>query len=236
MWASAGLAVVLAGAAGFLLFYRDHTTPVTAADVAAILELSDAGGSTIYAMDTIGFETVDALSGARHDYQPTSYLVARSGGCGTLIRWQPIKERWTEWEYCSDRSLAGWTSYNEWFGVPNVDTWTCDSPIPTSGDPGDVWSVRCTEEDASKMVHHEVVGVEALDIGAQPVEVLHLRSWSGDADAPDEDDVADVWYVPDGPLLARRTDRSTTTSPSRIGSVEYHEEYSITLASLTPIE
>ena len=48
------------------------------------------------------------------------------------------------------------------------------------------------------------------------------------------DNIVDAWVLPGTPLIVQRIQNSTTTSQSRIGPVEYHEEYQLRLRSLYP--
>jgi len=53
----------------------------------------------VYVYDTKGFEQTNALGGARHDYPAESTITVQHGGCGWTTRWQPLQERWEQWQF-----------------------------------------------------------------------------------------------------------------------------------------
>lgn len=238
-WIGGGsFALVIIAAVVLFFSFRDRARSVTADEVTAGLGTvpvgDEPGGYGLYVYDTVGFETTDALAGARHDYPARTYLTLAPGGCGTIVRWQALKERWSEWDFCESRALAGWRSYNEWFGVSNTDEWSCSRPIPISGEPGDTRAGECTRGDAFRTVTHEVIGPEILEIGGAEVETLHIRSRSSSAGQTVGEGTSDIWFLPGTVLMVRRVDERTTYTESRIGTVEHHEEYRVELTSLLP--
>src|SRR5215204_2428395 len=81
-------------------------------------------GEFVYA--TTGFEGVDALGGARHEYPArTTISVRRDAGC-TVFRWRPFAERVHEWELCGHR-LQRFTELHRFFGRDDRRTYLCDA-------------------------------------------------------------------------------------------------------------
>ena len=231
--------LLVVGAVVLILAFWDRATPVSAEDVAATLDVPVVkevpGGYGLYVYETSGFETTDALGGARHDYPDETYLTLRPGGCGTLVRWQALEQRWSEWDFCDDLAVAGWQSFNEWYGVSNHDVWSCGAPVPMAGEPGEVWEAECAKQNGTTAVNRfEVIGFETLEIGGETVETLHIRQTETQTGETDGTGVTDVWMLPGTPLMVRRTDDSTTLTQSRIGPVEHHEEYVLQLTSIVP--
>ena len=229
--------IVLVGVA-IILAFRDRATPVSEEAVAATLSVAPGSGHPgdpgLYRYTTTGFETTDALGGARHDFPVETYLTIQSGGCGTLVRWEALDQRWDEWEICADGGLAGWDSYHQWYGVSNRDDWVCSEPIPTVGTPGDAWTGVCSTSDSDQTRVHEVVGFEMLAIAGEEIETRHLRVTSESVGKTRGTDTRDIWTLPGTPLVVRRIVNRTSVTDSPIGDVAYHEEYEVVPTSLQP--
>ena len=100
---------LVVAAAGVVLFvFRDRADPVQREDVAATLVTGGGrpGDFGLYLYATTGFETTDALAGSRHEYPAQTYMTIQPGGCGTQVRWQALDQRWDEYDFCPDGSLA----------------------------------------------------------------------------------------------------------------------------------
>jgi len=229
--------IVLIGAV-IILAFRDRATPVSEEEVAATLSIAPGSGEPgdpgLYRLATTGFETTDALGGSRHDFPAETYVTIQPGGCGTLVRWEALEQRWDEWEICADGDLAGWDSYHQWYGVSNRDEWVCPEPIPTGGEPGDTWTGVCSTSDSAETRVYEVVGFETLTIAGEEVETLHLRVTSSIVGKTRGEATVDTWTLPGTPLVVRRFVERTSVTDSPIGAVEYHEEYEVVLTSLQP--
>ena len=241
---AAGFVLVVLGATVVVVFllYRDKATPVGQEDVAGTLVTGDGrpGDYGLYAYTTTGFETTDAFAGSRHDYPAETYLTIQPGGCGTLVRWQPLEERWDEWDYCADATLAGWLSFHKWFGVPNHEDWTCTPPLPTRAEPGALWSGDCEHAEGANAAgvvetqYYEVVGFETLTVGGEPAETIHIRNTSEGNSASTAADSSDTWILAGTLLIVRQVTADNSVTPTPIGPVTYHEEYQIDLVSLYP--
>lgn len=233
-----GLVVVVVAGAVVVFAFRDRATSISADDAAAGLTIPGPGERPgdpgLYVFETVGFETTDALLGARHEYPAETFLTIQPGGCGVLVKWHALDQRWTEWDYCPEGSLAGWNSYHEWFNVSNLDEWVCDPPVQASGAAGEEWSAACTKGDTSQTADHAVIGVETLDIGGEPVETLHVRTSSVLTGRTEGGATTDIWTLPGTHLVVQRTVDSSSVSESAIGPVAYHEEYRVRLTSLYP--
>lgn len=235
-------AVLIAG--GVILFaFRDVATTLDEQDIGITVVTGGGrpGDHGLYRYATTGYETTDALAGARHDYPPETYLTIQPGGCGTLVRWQPLGQRYDEWDYCPDGRLAGRYAYFEWFRFPNTDHWDCPEPVPVQGEPGDSWTVECYRSETSnaaaavETVTYEVLGYETLTVGGEEVETLHVRSAAVGTGGSVAEGVVDTWYLPGTHLPVRRVVVHDSVTDSRIGSVQYHEQAEIQLLSLLPV-
>lgn len=245
-WLIAGAVVVAllvaTGAVLYFVVFRDRATPVESEDVGATLitGAGQPGDFGLYRYTTTGFETTDALAGGRHDYPAETYMTIQPGGCGTLVRWQALKERWEEWDLCADAGLAGRQTYHEWFNISNLDVWTCSPAVPTQDDPGEVATGNCTRaatgnaEAAEDSLRFEMVGYETLTVGTEQVETLHVRATSSGSGGTVMSRTIDTWILPGTQLVVRQTVQSSSTTQSRVGTVNSHEEYELNLVSLLP--
>jgi hypothetical protein len=236
-----GLAVLVAG--GVVLFaFRDLATPIGEEEVG--LTVVTGGGQPgdygLYTYATTGFESTDALAGSRHDYPATTYLTIQPGGCGELVRWQGLEQRYEEFDFCPDGTMSGFKSFHEWFRVPNTDVWVCPQPAATQGEPGATWTAECTraggEEtgEAAKTLAYEVVGFENVTVEGQAVETLHVRIRGVERGATRGTSLSEMWFLPGTNLPVHWVEQRDSISDSRIGEVGYSEHFEATLTSLRP--
>lgn len=242
-WVFGGLGVAALLAGGALLFaFRDFATPLGEEEVGltVVTGAGAPGDHGLYTYATSGFESTNALAGSRHDYPAQTYLTIQPGGCGELVRWQALEQRWEEWDFCPDGTMSGFTSFHEWFRVANTDVWECPAPAPTQGEPGATWSGECTraggEETglAAKTLGYEVIGFETLSVGDEAVETLHVRITAVERGATRGTSRSDLWLLPGTNLPVRWVEQRDVVSDSRIGEVGYSEHFEATLVSLHP--
>jgi hypothetical protein len=240
LWIGGGLAtLVIVAAAAVTFFFRDTATPVTEEEVAATL--AGGGGSApgdhgLYSYATTGFETADALGGGRHDYPPETFLTLRAEGCGTVVRWQALKERWEEDLICDDGTLRRIDSYHEWFGVSDLHQYRCEAgahAYPWDGETS--WSFTCSTDVTFETYTYDVVGIEELVIDGEAVPTLHLRILSEITGETTGEAEMHEWVLPGTHLVVKRTVRGDNVTDTRIGDVGYHEEYEAVLTSLNPV-
>lgn len=239
LWIGGGVVtLVLVAGAAVLFFFRDTATPVTREEVAATLTGAVGaapGEEGVYAYQTTGFEEVDALGGGRHDYPAETYLTIRAEGCGTVLRWQPLRERWDEDIVCDDGRIERIDSYHEWFGVRDLHQYQCGEDAhgyPREGET--TWSFTCATEVTSEEYTYTVVGTEELTIGGEAVVTVHLHGTSIISGETVGDSEFHEWVVPGTELIVKMTMRGDNVTDSRIGAVTYHEEFEVVLTSLTP--
>ena len=249
------LLLVVAGLLVWSLAFRDSATLVTPAevvqDVAGGSEVSDEssdpgfvvgaepGDPGLYTYATTGFEEVDALGGARHDYPAETYGTLQPGGCGTRMRWTALEERWEEVESCDTAgglSVVSYDSFHEWFGQTDLQEFAC-GPIEAvaipSGD-GGPWAYECTNDGRVEAFDVELIGTEMLQVDGQDVETIHVRitsTLSGESTGTSE---TDTWYLSGAGLIVQSVVDRRNINQSPIGAVSYTEKYEIRLTSLEP--
>lgn len=239
---AAVLLVVVIALVLYFVVFRDTATPVQSEEVGATLitGAGQPGDYGLYRYTTTGYQTTDALAGGRHDYPAETYMTIQPGGCGTLVRWQALRERWEEWDFCSDAGLATRRSYHEWFQIGNLDVWTCSPPVPTRSDPGEVATGTCLRpagakaEAAEDSLRYETIGYETLPVGGEQVETLHVRAISTGRGGTVMTRIIDIWTLPGTHLIVRQTVESTSVTQSFLGTVNAYEEYQLNLVSLLP--
>jgi hypothetical protein len=244
IWFIAGgilVAVVVAGVV-VLFAFRDRATSVDPEEI--VVTVTTGGGAPgdygLYTYETTGYETTDALAGSRHDYPAQTYLTIQPGGCGTLVRWQGLEQRYEEWDLCADGTMTGWSSFHQWFGVENTDVWKCPEPMPVQGEPGASWQAECdrvSSQEAGeghKTLAYEVVGPETLTVGDETVETLHVRISSLQTGGSEGYGLTDLWYLPGTNLPVRWVEQASSTTDTRIGAVGWAEQFEALLTSLQP--
>ncbi|MFN8112771.1 MAG: hypothetical protein U0R51_06180 [Solirubrobacterales bacterium] len=200
--------LLIAAGAVWALFPRDSSEParVTADE---------------YVYATSGFESVDALGGARHDYPPSTGIEVEetAGGRCRVISWRPLEGRVTEWKLCGNRLVSIHESH-DFFGNPDERTYRCEPGSSIR----DGWT--CSYGGATETATGGVVGREDFD--GQRVEHVRLdRRIEGDVEGTG---VRQFWLRPDG-FPVKLTGTTDDVSPSPIGDVRYLERFVLTLES-----
>lgn len=243
-----GAVLVVGGAivlVAVLFWRRDTTTVIDATEARAAATSTEAppsaapatGGTAgvMYVYETTGYEEIDALAGARHDYPSETFLTVQQEGCGEVFRWQAIEERWITWEVCDRQALevSVVESFHRWFGVDDAQRYECTPPasyLPPS--PGaETWTFTCQASARTEETAAEVVGEETIVIGGGEVDALRVRFTSTLTGESTGGSVIDRWFGDDG-LLLKEVSSTASASRSAIGTVNYTEEYAITLRSL----
>lgn len=200
--AAAGLVLAVgAAAAVWRLLPQDEITPVRA----------QALGPGVFAYETSGFEEVDALGGARHEYPARTTIVVRRAGCGLVLRWQPFEERLQEWELCDGLRLRRITERHRFFGTDDRRTYRCDPSSRLDG------AYRCTTGETT-----EVGRVVSSEDGHARLKTRISGGTTGSG-------TREVWLRADGVPLRLAAENENTT-PSLVGPVHYRERYELRLA------
>ncbi len=231
--------VVAVGAVAVAWFIlRDTVTPVDTAAVegafAGEVGMSP-GDPGVYRYATTGFEEIDALAGARHDYPAETFMTIEDGPCGPVVRWDALEERWIDWEHCGS-ALAVTTSqsFHQWFGVPDLETESCGAGRPISGAIGSAVTTTCDAGGEIETYDSEVVALESMEIAGVTLETVHLRRTSELSGESSGSAVVDVWRLIDSPLIVRMEVSRHSSTPSPVGAVNYEEEFTLLLVSSQP--
>jgi hypothetical protein len=194
----------------------------------------------VYAYATEGYESTNALGGARHDYPKETPVTVRKADCGFTQRWQPLQERWDESHLCrSDASfdIATFTTFHEFFQRSQEQQFTCpagSSVYRTNAKAGETWGWRCTAAGSAIETIVTVVGTETLDIGGRAVPTVRIKYDSKLSGANRGTQLQERWLHAESGLNVRIKTDIDTEADSPFGAVHYEEHYTITATSLTP--
>lgn len=243
LWVVAGAVIVVAAALGaWHLALRDDTSPVSVGDALASYRARAEAADTpipagVYVYATTGSERISALGGLEHAYPARTTVTVTGGGCGMTLRWTPLQHRSNTYEICDDaRSLAGWSEAHRFVGRDDVTRWRCTGTawLPADTDAGSRSRFTCTSTDSTQEGTTTVVGEETLRVGESDVEVVHLRTAARETGNARGPTLEQRWLEQKTGLPVRLEYTVTTSNPSPIGDVRFHESYSLQLVSLQP--
>ena len=192
----------------------------------------------VYRYATRGSESIDRPSD-RHDYPSETAMSIRATDCGFTGRWQPLENRWDEMTVCrrNGRSLLPRLStHREFYGQSNDSNYRCGATnyafLPK---PGATWSGTCADGDAKMHIRGRTIAHEPVRVGDETVNTvrytIEARITGGDAEGTW---TAERWVDPETGLLIRVEAQTRATSDSSVGTVQYREQLSLRLLSLTP--
>ncbi|HYN31695.1 MAG TPA: hypothetical protein VES40_03655, partial [Ilumatobacteraceae bacterium] len=219
-------------------------TPTASAAVAAVTTSTAPPVGTlvtpgVYQYATLGFDRVDVLTGARHDYPEVTTMTVVPFGCGVQLRWDVAVERWDSWDWCVEGNAirtTGWVGYHEFFDTAGRNDYTCDGDArPLDAPAGTTWNMTCRVGDRTQSSFAgTVIGRTSLPVAGTDISVLHIRY---DVDVTGEStgqQRIEGWYrITDG-LPVREHLTTSTTQQTVIGATNFDEEYTIDLLTPTP--
>lgn len=195
----------------------------------------------VYAYKTTGYEEVDAFGGSRHDYPATTYMTIRKKGCGIVLRWQPLEERWDESDHCvqgANITIDRFAMYHEFFQSGMEQPYPCvaGSHVYRAGQPpGASWKVRCSSPEFGDVdMTTSVVGTEPVDVGGTVVQAVRMHYEAKITGYSQGTQIQDRWIDPDRGLMLRIVTSVDVNTKTPIGQTPYRERYRIDLLSLTP--
>jgi hypothetical protein len=193
----------------------------------------------LYTYDTTGYERI-SLGGSRHDYpEQTHVLVSHTGGCEWTFDHRVLEEKRTVSTYCHDGPAQLAVAYDGWitfYGSTAESHYTCDRGIRGRlGDsPGDTHRSSCTDGDGTSSDITTFVAMQVMDVGGVRVEALHYQidtTLSGSVVGTSKQQ---IWLHPDSGLPLR-IERRTDTEANEFGAqVNYVEDATFKVVSLTP--
>jgi hypothetical protein len=211
----------------------DHAAPATGARNAFA-----APQEGVYVYATEGGEQTDALAGQRHEYPSETSMVFRKGGCGWIARWQPLRERWEDSEFCETpqgAQMKSYTMYHEFFRRGQTEDFVCDGFVHKKGDsPGDTWTFGCKSKQSTATSKVTVLGFETIDVGERPIKTIHIRYDITEKGANRGTLRQDRWLADSPRLMVRLIQKADLVTDSPFGPVDYKESFRIDLKSAEP--
>jgi hypothetical protein len=234
------LAVVVAGANGFLLWARRLATPVGPEQAAASFPAGLVGPADrplpgprppagVYRYRTSGYERVDRFGVDRAYPAETVRVITWRGGC----RWRetvPIFTQHVEtYDFCAGGADADDFAYSTsltYFLVPGAQRFAC-APVGRrllSGHrPGATRSWRCVQGASVSANTTIYVGPETVQTAAGPVATRHLRLVTALSGQSTGGAVRELWLDPDGLVVKEEREVSLKVRSAFVGLLTYRE-------------
>lgn len=194
----------------------------------------------VYVYDTAGYESITALGGATHTYPAQSTMTVRSSACGSDVRWEPLEQRFDDWQLCrsgTGLALTSFTTHHEFFGQADERTFTCTGLWfrPPSDVPGTTTQGTCTTKGSQVAATTTVRGVEDMVVGGQAVKAVRVRVDEQLTGSTAGTRTSESWYEQTTGLLLKRTSSTDADTDSTLGQTRFREDVTLTLTSLDPL-
>ncbi len=201
----------------------------------ALMTLAQPG---VYVYATTGGEETGALGGASHTYPAETTITVRSGGCGLILRWHPLKERFEEWETClreGELVMSRYTTYHKFFGTDDRQDFECEPVVvlaaPTDEAHGDS---TCVAGGLTEVVTTRALPSKKITVGSDEIPAVGVvlqAALEGDGTGTTS---AEIWFSElDGTILSW-SEVVDSIAGSVIGDVSYSESFELQLTSLQP--
>jgi hypothetical protein len=220
------------------------TTPVETAPRSTTTTVPPPGSEVptagVYTYRTTGRETLDALGGRSHRYPEVSTITVTDEGCGVLVNWRPLRERWDATTLCpSARGLELRTDANhhEFFGITDEREFVCERGAllyPATTTPGVTWTARCSSGDVDVVRRGTILGTSEVQVGGSALTVLDFEVNDEISGASEGTTERTIRVVPATGLVVEQELVTDVRNDSPIGDVHYTERYTIRLTSLAP--
>lgn len=195
----------------------------------------------VYVYATQGYESTNALGGARHDYPAETPATMRRASCGGYtFRWEPLRERWDDSELCPDgdaTSIRRFSTYHEFYQRGQQQDFTCPSTSHVyrpNAPAGSTWTWQCTARDSAIDSKVTVIGIESVTVQGKEVRTSRVLYESKMTGANRGTQRQERWLdVSTGMNVRVKTDIDAEVD-APFGTFHYEEHYTITLTSMTP--
>ena len=243
------LVAVLACALGALAVWwfalRDTTEPVSDEKaVAGFRSETDAASAEtglpepgVYVYRATGGESVAALIGSEHTYPAKLTVTVLHAGCGFVLRWEFLRGRSTEREYCpaaGGLELRRQTEIHTFFGREETTDYRCEPGSLARPAAGTSFGWSCSTGTTTEVAEGKVVGAETLTVAGVAVETVRLRAETRLTGVTRGTGGVEVWLENATGLPVRQITWNDNVTKSAIGDVRYQERYELELTSLEP--
>lgn len=206
------LAVAGAALVAWWLFPKDTTAPAPPIE----------RGVLTYAYHTVGFESVNILGGARHNYPSRTLIAVHRSSCGRLLVWRPLRDRSTAYELCGG-ALRSIREVHEFFGQRDRRTYRCAAGSSLRSG----W--RCTFKNTTEVARGGVVGRERVG----GVETVHVRLTTRITGDTEGGGARDFWLRRSDGFPVRLAATNDNFTASIVGRVHFRERYELELRRST---
>ena len=191
-----------------------------------------------YRYSTRGFESVDALLGARHRYPDTTSIQVSRSSCGYAERWIARRERHTQFDYCvssdGSRRLNAINDYHEFFGYPEDQRYQCSGARVAALAKvarGFSWTDRCRSRTTLLVLKGKVLGRALLHSARGRIKAVHLYVVARSKGHSAGRTTYNTWLEVPGGLLVQRDVTGSATTGTPAGRVHSEERYRLKLAA-----
>ncbi|GAC1319309.1 MAG: hypothetical protein NVSMB12_18540 [Acidimicrobiales bacterium] len=216
------------------------TTPAPGAVRVAAPAAPASAPPGVYTYATDGSERVSALGGQSHTYPARTTITVTSTPCGSNARWDPLQQRFDEWDMCNAGSglqLRRITTYHEFFSQADRRVYDCTPETrfrPDSTVAGTTFGGRCVASGAAAVLSGSVVGVEQVLVGSTPVQAVHVHLDEQLTGATSGTRSGDRWFALADNLLLRLVSTTEADTQTAFGPTHYHETVRLALTDLRP--
>jgi hypothetical protein len=196
--------------------------------------------SGVYTYRTTGRESIDALGGRSHRYPEVSTITVTHEGCGAIVNWRPLQERWDATTLCPSAGgleLRTDANHHEFFGITDEREFVCERGAllyPATTTPGVTWTARCSSGDVDVVRRGTILGTSEVQVGGSALTVLDFEVNDEISGASEGTTERTIRVVPATGLVVEQELVTDVRNDSPIGDVHYTERYSIRLTALAP--
>jgi len=194
----------------------------------------------VYVYATQGWEKLDVLGGARHDYPAQTTTTFTATSCGRDVRWDGLEQRYDIWRTCSVGaavSLTSFTTYHSFYNQAVTKQYTCDPgttlrPVGTA--PGTKGGGTCHDGDSAAIIDATVKGIEPLAVNGVAIQTVHVLLNEQLTGSTKGTHVTELWYSTANNLIVKRTSKTDADTQTPFGYSHYSEDLTTTLADVRP--
>ena len=237
-----GIALLIAAAWAGGFFLRDSSQAATISDALRRYRAGDhpSGGlNGVYVYATTGSESISALGGAKHDYPAKTSITATQVPCGMRYQWSPLEDRSTSWTFCSTAAgieLRISDERHTFFGQGDRAVYRCKNRFLMRVKPfPELTPFSCRSDRNLEVGKVQVIGAGTIDVGGRRVQAIRVRNELTIRSRDSGTETIDWWLDSSNGLPLRVTLRSRTSRKMWLGRVQYHEDFSLRLLSMTPM-
>lgn len=187
------------------------------------------GYEGVYTYDTVGKESIDALTGATHYYPRTTTITVIRKGCGVQLQWDALTGRSTTWTLCNAHGVVtvrGVHETHKFFNRTDRTNYTCTQTGA---------HLACTSPKGSATGEVSSLGESMVMVGTVLSASLVIRTVATVTGKSQGTEDTEFWLAPRTLLPLRIVTASRTSRKEPlVGTVHYREDAKLVLVSRTP--